>query len=410
MTNLTDSHFLLIGLPSTGKTSFLAALWYMVGQSGSDCGLRLEKVDGEIQYLNQIRDAWSKYRPVPRNNADSETAVSMWLRSRATGNVGRLSFPDLSGEAFRWQWTQRQLTTSYDKSLREAAGGVLFLHPEKIIKPHRIDIVNLVLQDIGGDDVEDKARIKDKPWDKDKSPTQVQLVDVLQFMNARKKYRKPFRLAIVVSAWDRITPSDRHPSEWVATELPMLRQFLESNEELFEVSYYGVSAQGGRYALPHFWSGNFDNCQVFSKRVCKHSDPISAWLWERFDPSSRTTLDLLQNGSETTQLQKRALAEDLNRLMAKPDVYDENRFAEVEFRPETESLLRYFGLQKEAEKLYLARLLLEDAYPNELSRDREHAQEASNLQQKLPACRVSVVGDGVKMPNDVTEPIQWLMR
>lgn len=410
MKNLTHNHFLLIGLPNTGKTSFLAALWYMVGQSSISCALTLEKLDGESQYLNQIRDAWSEYRPVPRNKADSEKPVSMWLKDCKTDHVGRLSFPDLSGEAFRSQWTQRQLATAYDKNLREATGGVLFVNPENIIKPHRIDTVNVVLGDIGGDDVKRKVRIKDKPWDREKAPTQVQLVDVLQFMAGRNYFQPPFRLAVVISAWDRITPSNRRPSDWIATELRLLKQFFESNEELFEVSFYGISAQGGRYALPHFWSGNFNNSQAFAERICAHGDPISAWIWEKLDPSSHTTLELLRDGSETTELQKKALALDFNRSMAEPDVYDETRYAEVELRSETESLLRNGVLQREEKKLYLTRLLLEDAYPGELSRDREHAREASDLQQKLPAGRVLVVGDEVKMPHDVTEPIQWLMR
>lgn len=409
MNNLTHNHFVLIGLPNTGKTSFLAALWYMVGQSSIKCRLRLDKLDGDSQYLNQIRDAWSEYRPVPRNKADSEKPVSMWLKNSETDHVGRLSFPDLSGEAFRSQWTQRQLATAYDKSLREATGGILFVSPENITKPHRIDTVNVVLGEIGGNEAKQAARIKGKAWDSEKAPTQVQLVDVLQFMAGRSYFQPPFRLAIVVSAWDRI-PQNRRPSDWIATELPLLKQFLESNEDLFEVSFYGISAQGGRYALPHFWSGNFTHSTAFAKRICEHGDPVSAWIWEKLDPSSHATLELLQNGGETTELQKKALAQDFNRLMADPDIYDETRFSKVELRSETESLLRNGALQKEEKKLYLTRLLLEDAYPGELSRDRRYEDEALDLQQKLPGSRVLVVGDDVKIPHDVTEPIQWLMR
>jgi hypothetical protein len=287
---------------------------------------------------------------------------------------------------------------------------VLFLNPENIIKPHRIDTVNVVLGDIGGDEAKQKAKIKDKPWDKEQSPTQVQLVDILQFMAARSYFQAPFRLSVVVSAWDRITLSNCRPSDWIEREQPLLKQFFESNEELFEVSFYGVSAQGGRYALPHFWSGNFNDSQAFAKRIFEHGDPISAWVWGKLEAASQTTLGLLGNGDETTALQKKDLAKDFNRLMADPDIYDETRFAEVDLRPETESLLRTGVLQKEEKKFYLIRLLLEDAYPGELSRDREHATEASDLQQKLPTGRVLVVGDDVKMPHDVTEPIQWLMR
>ncbi|MFL6388906.1 MAG: TRAFAC clade GTPase domain-containing protein [Terriglobales bacterium] len=410
MKNLTHNHFLLIGLPNTGKTSFLAALWYMVGQSAIPCALKLEKLDGESQYLNQIRDTWLEYKPVPRNKADTEKPVAMWLRNRETDEVARLTFPDLSGEAFRSQWTQRQLATTFDKSLAETRGGLLFVNPENILKPHRIDTVNAVLDDIGGDTIKRNAKGTQKPWDSEKSPTQVQLVEVLQFMAERGHFRSAFRLAVVVSAWDRINDSNVNPSDWIAAELPLLKQFLESNEEMFEPSFYGISAQGGRYALPHFWPGNFNNSQVFAKRLYDRADTISAWIWEKLDSSSQSTLDLLRNGAEVTQLQKKALAKDFNRLMAEPDFYDETRYANVELRPETESWLRNGILQNEEKKFYLTRLLVEDAYPNELSRDRENEREASDLQQKLPARRVLVVDDQAKMSHDVTEPIRWLMH
>lgn len=410
MKNLTHNHFLLIGLPDTGKTSFLAALWYMVGQSGTNCGLTLETLDGDIQYLNQIRDAWSEYRPVPRNKADLEKPVSMVLKDCATGQVGRLGFPDLSGEAFRSQWTHRQLASTYDRSLREATGGVLFVKPGNIIKPHRIDTVNAVLGDLGGDEPKPKVKAQDKPWDPEKSPTQVQLVDILQFMSGRSYFQPGFRLAVVVSAWDRVTPKNRRPSDWIKTELPLLKQFLESNEDLFEVSFYGISAQGGRYALPHLTADNFDDAKALAKRIYEQGDPISVWIWEKLDPASHAALQLLRDDGETTELHKKALAKDFNRIMAEPDFFNETRFGGVELRAETEALLRDGVLQKDDKKLYLTRLLLEDAYPNELSRKREHAEEALGIQQKLPAQRALVVGDGVKMVHDVTEPIQWLMR
>src|SRR6266478_6250635 len=129
MKNQTNNHFLLIGLPSTGKTSFLAALWYMVSQTKVVCGLSLDHLEGDNQYLNIIRDAWSEYRPVPRNITETEKPVAMWLKNHKTGSVGRLTFPDLTGEAFRSQWTRRELATTYDESLAEAAGGILFVNP-----------------------------------------------------------------------------------------------------------------------------------------------------------------------------------------------------------------------------------------------------------------------------------------
>jgi len=410
MKNSADNHFLLIGLPGTGKTSFLAALWYMVSLPDVS-GLVLERLDGDSQYLNEIRSAWLKYKPVPRNSADSEQAASMLLNHRETGRAGRLSFPDLSGEAFRSQWSQRQLTHSYDRNLHEATGGVLFVHPDNMIRPQRIDVVNAALESMGVDEQQKKPKVKVSDWDEEKaekSPTQVQLVDILQFMAARNDFRRPFRLAIVVSAWDRIVHNNRKPSEWISTELPLLKQFLDSNDDLFAVAFFGISAQGARYALPHFWSGNFENCQPFAERVCTRGDAISAWIWDKLTPSSHTTLELLRQGDTPTKLQKTDLAKNFNEIMGLPDIYEETRFATVELRSETEDLLERVT-RKEDERLYVSRLLLEDAYP-ELSRDREHAAEASELQDRPPAHRVLVVGESVKMRHDITEPIQWLMH
>ena len=153
----------------------------------------------------------------------------------------------------------------------------------------------------------------------------------------------------------------------------------------------------------------FSNSQSFAQRVSEQGDPISAWIWAKLRPASQTTLDLLRDKRHPTKLQKKELAENFNELMAMPDVYDDTRFADIELRSETEKLLERV-LQKEEERLYLSRLLLEDAYPDELSREREYADEAMALKAKLPADRVLVVGDGVKMQHDITEPIQWLMR
>jgi len=409
MSNPTDRRFLLIGLPSTGKTSFLAALWYTVGQARMASTLTLDRVEGDVKYLNEIRDAWCHYRPVPRNKAGSERMASMWLKNRETNQVSCLQFPDLSGEAFRMQWTDRIVSVSYDKSLREAAGAILFLHPDQVIKPHVIETVEDAVRSIDSERPEQEEATENGPWDSEKSPTQVQLVEILQFMVGRHDHL-PIRLAIVISAWDRIMSWCGNPSEWIATELPLLTQFLDSNAHLFSVSRYGISAQGGRYELPHFWEGNFDDCQELAKRLCGHQDAVSAWLWKRFEPTSQALFESIAGGQQPTKLQRTSLASDFNRLMAEPDIYDSVRFAFTKFRTETQNLLRRNVLQRSEERLHLVRLLLEDAYPEELSRKREHHMEATELQQRVPSDRVVVVDESPKPCHDITGPIQWLMQ
>lgn len=97
MSDLLDRQILLIGLPNTGKTSFLAALWFMVNQSTVKCRLTLEKLFGDSKYLNEICEAWLEYRPVKRNQLDSVKLVAMTLKNRENDRLVRLSIPDLSG-------------------------------------------------------------------------------------------------------------------------------------------------------------------------------------------------------------------------------------------------------------------------------------------------------------------------
>lgn len=251
--NYSKSHsFLLIGLPSTGKTSFLAALWYAIQQKRSPTALVLRKLDGDSGYLNKIRDAWLAFRPVGRNPTDTETFVSMWLkRSEDDGEV-HLTFPDVSGESFKQQWTSRQLSVSYDKCLRSANGGILFIHPTSITLPLRIAEVDNLAGLIDDDVAKEAASpaIAASPstrWDIEKTPTQVQLIEILQFLMCQSHFKPPFRLAIAISAWDLIAASQITPDDWIAQQFPLLRQFLSSNRKSFEVAFYGVSAQGGQY-------------------------------------------------------------------------------------------------------------------------------------------------------------------
>jgi hypothetical protein len=248
-----------MGLPATGKTSFLAALWYLVQHSQVFTHLRIEKLEGNSRYLNEISQAWAGYEPVPHTSIDSEKVVSMLLRDTQSQESVKLSFPDLSGESFSLQWTTRQFTVGYDKILQNASGGILFVSPLNYRKPVRIDMANpLVKAMVGGEEKEEPPQdpsAPPMPWNPERSPTQVELVELLQFISIRDHFKPPFRLALVVSAWDQVVKLGESPSQWLTNTFPLLCQFLESNKDSFETVVYGVSAQGGEYGQePHLTS------------------------------------------------------------------------------------------------------------------------------------------------------------
>jgi hypothetical protein len=251
MSNSRAKHVVLMGLPATGKTSFLAALWYLVQHRQVASRLRLERFEGDSKYLNQISQAWAGYELVPHTSVDSETVVSMVLKDAENGETITVTFPDLSGESFTLQWTTRQFTTGYDDSLQQASGAILFITPLYYRKPIRIDMAAPLIEEIVGGEAKQES-IQDtgatlKPWNPETAPTQVELVELLQFIIGRSYFKAPFRLAIIVSAWDRLSATGVSPSEWVFNTFPLFRQYLSSNNPVFQHTVYGVSAQGCDY-------------------------------------------------------------------------------------------------------------------------------------------------------------------
>ncbi len=84
-----------------------------------------------------------------------------------------------------------------------------------------------------------------REWSPPDVPQQVQLVELLQFLQRPPFARRCRRLGVIVSAWDVVLEPKPAPDEWLAREMPLLHQFLMNNPESFCARVYGVSAQGG---------------------------------------------------------------------------------------------------------------------------------------------------------------------
>src|SRR5437660_1534052 len=104
MSESVSSQFVMIGLPATGKTSFLAALWYLVQHGEVDHRLALDRMEGDSKHLNQLSNLWASFELVPRTPTGVERTVSMVLNDTVEKKNVTLTFPDLSGESFMLQW------------------------------------------------------------------------------------------------------------------------------------------------------------------------------------------------------------------------------------------------------------------------------------------------------------------
>jgi len=279
-----------IGLPESGKTTFLAALWHLLTNKKVLVRLSLVKLTAEeAPYLRAIAARWAQAKKQERTFHSGNKLVKLTLKSEV-GEVFDLTFPDIAGEAFSQMWEMRECTSAVADALR-ATGVLLFIHVDKIKQPGWIaDDAALAegLSDAPAGADADAA--PDAPadasaeapgvgqaggtekWRAECSPTQVQLVDMLRCLQAPPLNVGPRKLAVVLSAWDKVEYDEVSPERFLELHLPLLHQYLAHGLSAgWAARTFGVSAQGAEYddvkGAPSAEADRMRDMEVPSKRI-----------------------------------------------------------------------------------------------------------------------------------------------
>lgn len=260
----------IIGLPASGKTTYIAALWALMLNNSAHCSLRLHSLkSGNQQYLNKISEAWLSFSEIGRTFLAKDVGeVVMNLQYRDSQEVAVLNIPDFYGELFDAHFKDREWTEDYFDLMKSSRQLILFVDPyhenniaRTIMEERQILEQYGDLEDIMEESAEQKQRGKEE--NKDSNPTlanakiyqhinssnQVKLVEILQYILFNLSTTEPFKVAIVVSKWDKVTENfpDKKPEEVVKSNLPLLYQFLHCNASELNFKFFGVSAQGVDY-------------------------------------------------------------------------------------------------------------------------------------------------------------------
>jgi hypothetical protein len=256
----------MIGMHDTGKSTFIGALYHVVESGQVEDSLQLVDLGENRGYLVETRDQWLGCRDFERTKLGEEQILTMRLRDSDTGQITELVLPDVSGETFRDQWEERRSTKVFDDLARQADAVLLFIHPNTVKEPVRINKnkeVAAVLEEDGeqtpppesqSTDEQNLARVD---WHPKFASTQVQLIEVLQFLFREPNTYPLSRVAVIASAWDLIKDDYDSPTAWLSKRLPMLYQFLQANSDRVPFKVFGVSAQGGQLGK--------DNSELLSK-------------------------------------------------------------------------------------------------------------------------------------------------
>jgi hypothetical protein len=233
----------ICGFPESGKTTYLAALWHLVTSRSEQTALRFESLhDGDFSHLNAIAKRWRDGKTQIRTEVASNQVVSMNLVDAASQSLC-LTFPDLSGESYRQMFEDRECDPAVAKVLSDGEGMLFFIHADKIRLPHLVTTVMAQSKSLG-------ATIpsgQHTSWDPRVSPTGIQVVELFQLLSLQP-LSVPFRrVAVVLSAWDKVKDEGRAPEEFLAEKLPLLNQYLRAGADKWDWRVYGISAQGADY-------------------------------------------------------------------------------------------------------------------------------------------------------------------
>ena len=236
---MVDESVVVLGLPASGKTTYLAALRYSLTSLKVQSKYTLVKLlAGNGEYLTSIAARWASAQRQERTQQESGRTVSISLRGQGRPDF-TLSFPDLAGETFARMWENREISPSA-VDLVKAKGVLLFIHSDTIRHPGWIADDEEAGMPPEGD--------APRPWAPRSSPTQVQLIDLLRCLNEAPLAVGPRQVAVILSAWDTMEEEGITPEDFLEVNLPMLHQYIHHGlAEGWSFRVYGVSAQGADY-------------------------------------------------------------------------------------------------------------------------------------------------------------------
>ena len=192
---------------------------------------------------------------------------------------------------------------------------------------------------------------------------------------------------IVIKVSFRLVDTESGKSIHLAADSPFITYFgstgtieaIMTQKELAEDSAISNLAQQlvsivtytapKNFAWVLFKPDDIKNAESLVLRLKEAKDPVSQYLREQFSAGTVRRIDSYAPLDYSVQDLKTALANELNDLIQNKDIYDKKRFAAIRLSDEALQLLKR-GTEG-FNRLRLNRILLEEAYPDELAKAKD---------------------------------------
>lgn len=233
----------MVGMPGSGKTTFLANICNMLIDGGVDTKLTA-RVD-ELPTLSDTLEECGEKLLAGQSFERTPTEVKYKVKINLYNSQGEkyiFEIPDCSGEKYRDLVQDRQIDENFVIQFRDSDSILFFVNYFNMSKEELIKVENKEqkAEEISGEDSVEKNR----------EANESQIVELLQLIiEFIKGYRRP-KIKVIISAWDIIAQSEEQyniPSDFLVKKLPLLNQYLICNKTDIDYDVWGISAQGGDF-------------------------------------------------------------------------------------------------------------------------------------------------------------------
>ena len=258
---------LIAGLPDSGKSTYLGALWYVTQNASGKIELALrasnENMPENTSLLEGLSRKWHNVEDMDRTSNDAPENISFLMCPMGSEDEISIEVPDFRGESIRQIITENQ-PSEFDDWCVKADNLLFFISDVK---------AGIFADDFEDDEEKTDAAEKSTEEDKtDENPPVLELEPknitpaaqnmlILRYLYEYYRFKK---IVICLTAWDKVIKDNdgkpKDPEEYLMEQSPALCHFITFHFD--HVKYFGLSAQGDDYDYVKKGEGDSDNKRV----------------------------------------------------------------------------------------------------------------------------------------------------
>lgn len=232
---------LIAGLPDSGKSTYIGALWHVVQYDTDKIDLALVASDDNLPentaQLTALSKCWHNVEDMDRTSNDVPNSISFILKKKNENTEFTLNVPDFRGESIRQIVTKNQ-PPELDEWCQKA-DSLLYMMSN-------VD-AGVFADDYNIDADESTTTINSKeipPLEpKNMTPAALNML-LIRYLREHTGCKK---VVICLSAWDKISKINNEitPEDYLCDHSPALYNLIKYHFP--KAQFYGLSAQGDAY-------------------------------------------------------------------------------------------------------------------------------------------------------------------